>query len=554
MGTSPILRRGLVTQHGNEHHVDGLLGVVGHDRVVDHRALLEHRVGDRAVEHRQNLRDRRDGAASVDRLAVALAKLPEEVAQRQGRGHLAGLHQPLPAVAAGLLERPLVAARTVAADEGVETLLHIGKRGLPEVDRRHLRDLGGRGPLHAPGISGDERHDRIPELLGRHPPQRRPGEAEGLGRRRVVEHRPPLVGRGRHHHPDELPQVEVEPDHEGGEVLEEFGITGWIFLAEVVDGLDDPHAHHLLPHPVGDRAGELPIGPGHHPGRELLPAIGVSDARRHLPPEQLPLDLLERLRIVVLIVVGQPQGRIDEADRGGIGLNELDQPAGLLTLRLAGLLDERSHDRRGNRPEILARLAGPGADAQPRLRAGRERGEFVELVLRPLIEWMVVALGAADLGTEQHADGVVDIGQRHAVVTELEADRRVLPEPAVGRQHLPHPLIVGLVGADRVLHVGQVGLEHQVSLGPLREPQNIGPVVVEVADIIGTRQQTLDHRISLGGRCIGEKGGRLVVGRDPAGEFQVNPPDELGVVERRGGFDPELPPPGFEQGIDGGGL
>ena len=315
-----------------------------------------------------------------------------------------------------------------------------------------------------------------------------------------------------------------------------------------------PHTHDLLPEPVGDRPRELPVGPADHPGGELLAAVGVADAGRHRSPEQLRPHRLERLRVVILVVVRQFQRRGVVAHRGGVGLDELHERPGLLPLRVAGLFDERAHRKGRHRLRFFARLPGPQRPAEPRPRAGREGRQLVKLVLRPVVERVIVALGAADLRAQQHADGVVHVGQRHAVVAELEADGGILPEAAVGGEHLVHPLVVRFVGADRVLDPGEVGLEHQVPLGPLGEPEDVGPVVVEVADVVGTRQQPLDDGVALAGRGVAKKRHRLLVGRDPAGELEVDTANELGVVEGRRRLDTVLPPAGGEMRVDRGGL
>ena len=114
-------------------------------------------------------------------------------------------------------------------------------------------------------------------------------------------------------------------------------------------------------------------------------------------------------------------------------------------------------------------------------------------MLRPVVERVVMALGTADLRAQEDPHRVVDVGQRHPGVAELEADGGVFPEPAVGREHLMHPVVVGLIGADRVLHVPEVGLEDERPLRPLQEPKDVGPVVVEVADVVGAFEQVIDE-------------------------------------------------------------
>ena len=134
---------------------------MGAHLVKDHRSALKHAVGNRAIEHRQNLRHRGHRPAAVDRLPVALAKLPEKMPQREWRGEFAGTgqHRSTVAILLGHLLR-----RSPAAERGLKISVHllslfVGDL-LPveiEIDRRaEGLDCG---PLIGPGIVGDERED-----------------------------------------------------------------------------------------------------------------------------------------------------------------------------------------------------------------------------------------------------------------------------------------------------------------------------------------------------------------------------------------------------------
>ena len=145
---------------------------------------------------------------------------------------------------------------------------------------------------------------------------------------------------------------------------------------------------------------------------------------------------------------------------------------------------------------------------------------------------MVVALRTADLRAKKHPDRVVDVGKRHPLVAELEANGRVFPDLAVGREHLVGPLVERAVGGDRTLDPVEIGLEEDIFLRPLGEPENVGPEVVGVADIVGALEQVVDQIGPLGCRFRVEERHRLVERRSPTGEFKIDAANELGVVER----------------------
>ena len=171
-------------------------------------------------------------------------------------------------------------------------------------------------------------------------------------------------------------------------------------------------------------------------------------------------------------------------------------------------------------------------------------------MLRPSVEGMVVALGAADLRAEEDADGVVDIGERHPLVAELIADGGIFPQLAIGREHVVDPLVVGAVGGDRPLHPIEIGLAPEVFLRPLREPERVGPDVVQPAHPVRAFQEAVDEGRALVGIGRGEEGARLVMRRDPAAEIEVRAAEKLGIGKQRGGHDAVAGVPLGKEGID----
>ena len=146
---------------------------------VDHRrAPFEHRVGDRAVEHRQDLGDGGDRPVAVDRLPVSLAELAEEVPEGERRGELACPREELAFVAVGLHRLPARLPRAL----GILVALEGGVRRVEagvftgEIEVHRCREGFARGALVGPRVVGHEREDRIPQLLGRLPPQARRGK------------------------------------------------------------------------------------------------------------------------------------------------------------------------------------------------------------------------------------------------------------------------------------------------------------------------------------------------------------------------------------------
>ena len=108
-----------------------------------------------------------------------------------------------------------------------------------------------------------------------------------------------------------------------------------------------------------------------------------------------------------------------------------------------------------------------------------------------------MALSTADLRSQEDADRVVDVGQRHAVIAQLKSDRGVLPGLAIGGQHFVDPLVVLLVGANRFFDVAEVRVGDKVGLRSFDQSQRVGPEVVEVANVIGAIEEHVDQFLSL---------------------------------------------------------
>ena len=165
------------------------------------------------------------------------------------------------------------------------------------------------------------------------------------------------------------------------------------------------------------------------------------------------------------------------------------------------------------------------------LRAGGEGRQFIKLMLRPVVKGMVVALSAADLGAEQDPHRVVDVGQRHPRITELEANGRVFPEEPVGGKHLVDPGVIRLVGANRILHVVEVRFENQLSLGTVHEAEDVGPVVVEMTDVVRALEEVVNKGFAVALGRLQEQLGFSQAG-DPAGEIEKHAAEKLLIFER----------------------
>ena len=325
---------------------------------------------------------------------------------------------------------------------------------------------------------------------------------------------------------------------------------------EFVERLDEGEAENALPEAVGDDGGEARVFRACHPpsvGLERRFAI-LSDAI--VAHHGASADGGLGLRIAVLIIMRQGELGVAGAHTG-VAHRVADIVHGLLitalifaqlVLHIAALLQHDLHfglvglvgvrvgllsggafflghlagDLRALRAlrlldggargvfllaEKVSHVSHDAAVVVLRLHAVGEGGHFEELHLRPLVEGMIVALGALDAGAEENACGIGHVIQRHASVTHVVTDGSVLPSLALGCDHLSDEFVVGLVFSQRLLHEVRICRTGDLAglIAAAGEAEHIGPVVVEVLHIRFGVQQLVDQLGTLVSGLVGEK-------------------------------------------------
>ena len=408
-----------------------------------------------------------------------------------------------------------------------------------------VRDLLGLGHALVHGFTGfhvdhvrvgiDQGDKRIPHLLWRHAAQD--------GARKMIDHAGghffagdlALIGGRVVEHAKVGLHVVVQVLHQPFEVLLKVRIHGHRVVHEFIQRFDQSEAESLLPQTVHDDGSEPRILLVGHPACVGLEGRFAGQDVALMPHHRAGLYLRVRLGIVILVIVGEGgQAFLVEAHRGvAVGIPDLlggVAQAALLVLHLllhlvALLLQDgkvllvlRLQRGKRLRSHVLGALgvvrplelihlglflvahqfAHPAECAAfivLGLNAEGEGRHLVELHLRPLVERMVVALGALDASAEEHANRVGHVVQRHAAIAHVVANCAIVPGLALGRDHVPHESVVGLVVAQALLDeigVGGAGdLAGLLSLG-LR-PQDVGPIVEEVLHVAFGSQQLVDQ-------------------------------------------------------------
>ena len=134
-----------------------------------------------------------------------------------------------------------------------------------------------------------------------------------------------------------------------------------------------------------------------------------------------------------------------------------------------------------------------------------------------------MTLRTANLSTQQNPNRIVDIRQGHPIISQLESDCWILPSLTISREHFVHPLIVTLVDPNRIFHISQVRIGHDICLRTFNKSQNIGPKVVHIADVIRTTQQLVYQVFPTRFGSRFQKPGRLLQCRNTSRDIEVHP-------------------------------
>jgi len=163
--------------------------------------------------------------------------------------------------------------------------------------------------------------------------------------------------------------VEAAGDEFLGQAVEQRRVGRWVAGADVVHRLDDAHAEKIAPDTVDVTLGEIGVLLGDHPVGQLLAARGCR--RRQ---------------------VGVHEREYGRSDRAGARMLHIAR------IRIGNILHQRSGAVYGRAADLLALKLGVFLPAD----LCEERGQIVILVLRPTLEWVVVALIAVEAhGQEQ---------------------------------------------------------------------------------------------------------------------------------------------------------
>ena len=216
-----------------------------------------------------------------------------------------------------------------------------------------------------------------------------------------------LVGTGIAGVADEFLEIVVVLREAPGQLIQKLGIRGWVGDPDVVDRLDDSLAEEMGPHDIGQVAGEERILGGGQPVGKGDPSVVAPLELRRVPAEELGWHGL-----LVDGVVDLPAPAVVDDGLPGVG--------GPLAADLA-----------------------------------EEGGERVVVVLGPLVEGMVVALGALDAHPHEylgHVLGDLEVVALHLVIIGGGVDEST----AGGGEQLADDPVHGHVVGDPVLEPVEV--------------------------------------------------------------------------------------------------
>ena len=407
------------------------------------------------------------------------------------------------------------------------------------------------GPVWLLGVGADEGHHGVPHLLGGHAVEDWALEVVGHAGRRFF-----LAGAGKGLRIQQDAQVSlhvvVERDHLFFEEAHQFRIRGDGGVHHLIDLLVDADAEDALPQAVRDDGGEARIFRGSEPFAELADGVRLLRQRDRLAKHHRGRHDIFRFRVLILVIVRQAHAALVLHDER-------------VTQRAENFLKGLTH-------EVLRlfveRLVGADhfADLVVAFRAiaggrhvVREGRHLVELLLRPFVEGMVVALGALHARAEEDARGVRQVVERHAAVAHVVADRAGVEAGTLAGDEFAGHLVPRFVFAQRMAEVVHIILRRGAASDALRlRTKHIGPVVEEILHVAFASEQRVDELRALVFGDAGVEGLRLFISRDSARDGQIGAAEERGVIDERVRRDLVLLPALGEQRVDlfggGGGV
>ena len=164
------------------------------------------------------------------------------------------------------------------------------------------------------------------------------------------------------------------------------------------------------------------------------------------------------------------------------------------------------------------------------LRAIGEGRHLVELLLRPLVKGVIVALGAFDAGAQEDAHRTGHVVQGHATITSVVANRTIGPGLALSGDHLPHEHVVRLVAAQSILD--EMNIRGACSLVLGLYTQDIRPVMEVILHIALGIEKLVDHCLPPSLFSGSQKLLSLTRGGNAAHHIQIDPAHENTVIRR----------------------
>ena len=307
---------------------------------------------------------------------------------------------------------------------------------------------------------------------------------------------------------------------------EQLGAESLRQVVDIVDRLEHGQAEVLLPEAIGDVGGEARVLRAGQPAGETIAQLG-GRLGAQLVDRQAGVGLVPGdehgahgrpgLGVLVLVVLGE-----GEFLRGGVleavGVHvadALDDGLGERVVLAHGPAELREH-------RLVLLVGGP-----------EERGELVEVPLRPVGERMVMALRARHVGAEERREQVGDAIQRHLGVEQQEARGAVVAQAAIGGEHLHDQLVPGRVGGEAGLQPVLEGEGGHALVEGILHAEQVGHPVEHLHRVPGRVHELIDELGALVGRTVGEERLGLRGGRDAADGVDVETLEELLVGRQR---------------------
>ena len=167
------------------------------------------------------------------------------------------------------------------------------------------------------------------------------------------------------------------------------------------------------------------------------------------------------------------------------------------------------------------------------LGVSEEGGHLVKVTLSPLVEGVVVTLGAGNVDAEHHLTEIRESIKFHAGISKNESCGRVLSDISFGSDHIDNHLVVGAVGLELVAPPLHVGIHANAIVEVARvQAIHVRKVVEQIRGVSRRQEEIINQCLTLVFPAALGKFEKLFTCRNSSGNIEIDAAHEKIIWKR----------------------